>query len=82
MVKIPPNIPPRTVTSVKSTKNVEPVEAPVSDKSVEEREGGFVERRKNPDRRRQRDARGLYEMRSGKDRRRRPNTPPFIDTDV
>ena len=85
------NIPNNPVTPVTpQTKQTEPTQPAKPNKPVGDGESQkkvparpFVERRKNNDRRQNRRSnRGLYDMRSGKDRRKNNPGKPSIEVDV
>lgn len=82
MIKITPNYPLPTVSTTKA-KAVTPVEPTARDKAVTEEIKPFMERRKNPDRRKGAKTRGKYEMRTkGPGRRKTDRNQPHIDTEV
>lgn len=79
IMPVNPSVPPVT------HKSNDPGARKTEPKSVkhavrEDRSTPFIERRKNPDRRKNKhDARPVYDMRSGKDRRKNHGNAPSID---
>ena len=81
MVKVTSTTPPVT-PGVSGSGTVNPVQPAAPDRSLSKEDKPFVERRKNPDRRKDAGERGPYEMRSGKDRRKNNRGRPHIDIDA